>query len=152
MRDFVARFDKILQKILVNQNPLDDNLKCFFINFMPSEIGSLIRRQRVADLNVVKTLAVELEDDLIIVGKWKREVRTPSAQPSTSSNPVIQRLMNDVISLKRQAPKASNSYSKPYQDIPRKYPNQQGGNNYLPCNKDLLLKCHLLRQIHVCFI
>lgn len=35
--------------------------------------------------------------------------------------------MNDVISLKRQTPKASTSYSQPYQDIPRRYPNQQGG-------------------------
>lgn len=96
----------------------------FFINSMPSEISFLIHRQRVADLNAAKTLVVELEDDLIAVGKWKREVQTPNAQPSTSSDPVIQRLMNDVIALKRQAPKVSTSYSQPYQDIPRKYPNQ----------------------------
>lgn len=57
---------------------------------MPSEIGFLIRRQRVADLNATKTLAVELEDDLITTGKWKREVQSPIAQPSTSSDPIIQ--------------------------------------------------------------
>lgn len=71
MRDFIARFDKILHKILVNQKPSDDNLKCFFINSMPSEISFLIRRQRVADLNATKTLVVELEDYLITEGKWK---------------------------------------------------------------------------------
>lgn len=81
MWDFVERFDKILYKIPANQKPSDGNLKCFFINSMPSEIGFLIRRQRVTDLNVAKTLAVELEDDLITAGKWKREVQIPSAQP-----------------------------------------------------------------------
>lgn len=74
MRDFVARFDEILYKIPVNQKPSDDNLKYFFINSMPSKISFLICRQRVVDLNAAKTLAVELEDELITVGKWKREV------------------------------------------------------------------------------
>lgn len=121
MRDFIAKFDKILHKIPANQNPSDDNLKCFFISSMPFEIGFLIPRQRVVDLNAAKTLAVELEDDLIITGKWKREVQTPNAQPSTSSpDPVIQRLMNDVITLKRLLPKASTSYPPPYKDIPRR--------------------------------
>lgn len=89
---------------------------------MPSEIGFLIRRQRVADLNVAKTLAVELEDDLI-TSKWKREVQNPSAQPSTSFDLVIERLMNDVITLKRQMPKASTSSPSPYQDVPRRNTN-----------------------------
>lgn len=74
MWDFVARFDKILHKIPANQKPSDDNLKCFFINSMPSEIGFLIHRQIVTYLNAAKTLAVELEDDLITMGKWKRGV------------------------------------------------------------------------------
>lgn len=72
MRDFVAKFDKIVHKIPVNQKPSDDNLKCFFINSMPSKIGFQIHKKRVATLRDVKTLAVELEDDLITTGKWKR--------------------------------------------------------------------------------
>lgn len=94
---------------------------------MPSKIGFLICRQRVATLSDVKTLVVELEDELITAGKWKREVQVPNAQPSTSSNHVIQRLMNDVITLKRQLPKASTSYSSPYQDISRRNTNQSLG-------------------------
>lgn len=120
MRDFVAKFDKIVHKILVNKKPLDDNLKCFFTNSMPSEIGFLIRKQRIANLGAAKTLAVELEDDLITAGKLKREVQIPNAQTSTSSDPIIQRLMNDVIILIRHLPKASTFYPSPYQGIPRR--------------------------------
>lgn len=101
MRDFVAKFDKIVHKIPTTQRPSDDNLKFLFINSMPSEIIFLIRRQRVQNLAAAETLAVELEDDLITAGKWKREVQTASLQTSTSSDPVIQRLTNDVITLKR---------------------------------------------------
>lgn len=97
----MAKFDKIVHKIHANQKPSDDNLKCFFINYMPSEINFLIHRQRVATLNDVKTLIVKLKDDLITTGKWKREVQVANVQPSTSSDLVIQRLMNDVITLKR---------------------------------------------------
>lgn len=81
MRDFVARFDKIIHKIPANQKPSDDNLKCFLINSMPSEISFLIHRQRVATLNDVKTLAVELEDDFIIAGKWKMKVKWLMCKP-----------------------------------------------------------------------
>lgn len=125
MRDFVARFDKIVHKILVNRRPSDDNLKCFFINAMPAEISFFIRRQRVWDLATTKTTAIELEDDLINTGKWRREVQATNSQPSTSttpSDPIIQRLVNDVITLKRQLPKANTSYPQPYQGIPR-WPN-----------------------------
>lgn len=127
MRYFVAKFDKIVHKIPVNQKPSDDNLKCFFINSMPSKIGFLIHRQRVATLSDVKTLMVEFEDDLITIGKWKREVQILNAQPSTSSDPMIQILMNGVITLKRQLPNASTSYSSPYQDIPRRNTNNSLG-------------------------
>lgn len=75
MRDFVAKFDKIVHNILATQRPFDDNLKCFFINSMPSKINFLILRQRVKNLAAAKTLVVELEDDLIAVGKWKREIQ-----------------------------------------------------------------------------
>lgn len=76
MRDFVAKFDKIVHKIPANRRPSDDNLKCFFINAMPAEISFFIRRERVQDLAAAKTFVVELEDDLINAGKWKREAQT----------------------------------------------------------------------------
>lgn len=84
---------------------------------MPAEISFLMRRKRLQSLDDMKVSAVSLEDDLIMACKWKREVRTSASQvtsASTSSNLVIQWLMNDVIALKRQAPKASTSYSQPY--------------------------------------
>lgn len=130
MRDFVAKFNKTVHKIPVNQRPSGDNLKCFFINSMPSEISFLIHRQRVQNLEAAKTLAIELEDDLITAGKWKREVQTSTKQALTStttSNPVIQRLMNDIIALKGQLTKSNMTYPQPYQDVPRRFQNQSTG-------------------------
>lgn len=65
---------------------------------------------------------MELEDDFIFVGKWKKELHNNKALPTTSFDPMIQILSNDIISLKRQMLKGNQLY----QDIPRKDNFQQG--------------------------
>lgn len=79
----------------------------------------------MAYLAATQALVVEIEEDMIIVGKWKREVQIPNSQASTSgsTNPIVQRLVNDMIQMKRQLPKPAT----PYQDIPRRNPNQGEG-------------------------
>lgn len=101
MREFMAKYNKLIPKIPVAKRPNDENQKTFFLNAMPLDIGFHLRRSPIADLIVAQNRAISLEDDLIITGKWRKDVQTPNMQPSTSSDPVIQCLMNDVISLKR---------------------------------------------------
>lgn len=98
--------------------------KTIFLNAMPLDIGFHLRRNPVADLTVAQNGEISLEDDLITTGKWRKDVQTPNMQPSTSSNPVIKCLMNDVIALKRQLPKTNPTYQQPYQDIGRRQFNQ----------------------------
>lgn len=102
MREFMARFNKGIHKIPVASRPNDENKKRFFLNALPLDVVFPLKRARPATLDVSQTLAIELEDDLITSGKWRKDVQTPSSQPSTSSSLdlVIQRLMNDLITIK----------------------------------------------------
>jgi len=125
MREFVAKFNRIVNKITATKRPSGENQKCFFINAMPPDISFHLRRGAIADLTAAQNLAVGLEDDLIMAGKWKREVQVPNAQSSSSTDPIVQRLVNDMIALKRQLPKAGAPFQQPYQDMSRRNLNQQ---------------------------
>ena len=88
-----------------------------------------------------QTLAIELEDDLFISRKLKKEVQILNSQASTSSSSndaLVWKLANDLLVVKEQLPKASF----PYQDIPRKYPNRnvasQGIKFILPLSQQRL--------------
>ena len=74
MREFVANFNKILERIPVNSRPNARNQKSFFLGAMPLDISFQMRRNVLADLATAQTMAIELEDDLIIVGKWRKDV------------------------------------------------------------------------------
>lgn len=71
------------------------------------DIGLLLKRQPVNTLEAMQALAIELENDFISAGKWKKDFHINKAPLTTSSNPVIQRLANDVISLKRKISKGN---------------------------------------------
>ena len=122
MRYFVAKFNKIIHKIPAAKRPNVENRKSFFVNAMPPDINFHLRRNRVADVEAAQRLAIELEDDLLATGKWKKEMQNSKSQPSSSekSDPLVQKLINDVMTLKKQLPKMNTHY----QDIPRKYPGQ----------------------------
>ena len=122
MRDFVAKFNKIIHKIPATKRPNGENRKGFFVNAMPPNISFNLRRNAVADIEAAQRLEVELEDDLLAEGKWKKEIQNPKAQSLSSekSDPLVQKLINDVMTIKKQLPKMNTHY----QDIPRKYPGQ----------------------------
>ena len=40
---------------------------------MPPDLGYQIRRENVVNVQASKKLAMEMEDDMIASGKWKRE-------------------------------------------------------------------------------
>ena len=71
MRDFVASFNKIVNKIPTAARPTAGNLKTFFISVMPPDINYDLRRERPTDLDDAQKKAIECEDYLISTGKWK---------------------------------------------------------------------------------
>lgn len=98
--------------------PNDENKNGFILNAMTPNIYFLMKIDNPPMLASSQTLAIELEDDLIIFVKWKKDVQIPNPQASTSSSSndtLIQKMANDLLVVKKQLPKASFSY----QDIPR---------------------------------
>ena len=53
---------------------------------MPPNIAFPLKRDNPQMLVASQTLAIELEDDLIISGKWKKEVQIPNSKASASSS------------------------------------------------------------------
>ena len=89
---------------------------------MPPDIAFPLKRANPQSLVASQTISIELEDDLIISSKWKKEVQVLNSQASTSSSSndaLVQKLANDLLVVKKKLPKASFRY----QDIPRKYRN-----------------------------
>ena len=65
--------------------------------------------------------AIECENDLIFVGKWKWELQTKgSSSNTTSSDEMIQKLSNELVAVKRKLPGFNNSYQWNYQNMPRR--------------------------------
>lgn len=124
MRDFVANFNKITNRIPMGDRPTTRNLKTFFINVMPSDINFDLRRAHPTNLGVVQRMKMELEDDMISAGRWKCETQTKVStnSPTSSQAEMIQKLSNEIIAMKRQLPKFNNPYQQNFQD-------QTGRNN-----------------------
>lgn len=128
MREFVAKFNRLVQRIPMASRPSEENQKSFFINAVPADISFHLIKDVCADLGVAQRLAIQLEDAFINAGKWKREVHTPrTVSFATPTDPVLQKLMNDIAMLKRQQNKTHNQYPSPYQDIQRWQKSQNFG-------------------------
>ena len=103
MRDFVAKFNRLVQRIPVASRPNVENQKSFFINVVHPDISFHLIKDACATLTAAQGLAIQLEDAFINARKWKQEVQTlgmPSSLNSTDL--VLQKLMNDVAMMKRQ--------------------------------------------------
>ena len=91
---------------------------------MHPDLGYQIRRANVANLQAAETLAVEMEDDMIASSKWKREFQsgTMGNIDSTSNNTkaMVQKLSNELISLKKQINRHAHSFHQPRQEGYRK--------------------------------
>ncbi|KAH9296741.1 hypothetical protein KI387_044769, partial [Taxus chinensis] len=66
MRDFVAKFNKLINKIPQNTHLVDQIQKCFFLNAQLPEVSYALRRANLATLDVDQHLAISVEDDLIM--------------------------------------------------------------------------------------
>ncbi|KAH9328128.1 hypothetical protein KI387_000236, partial [Taxus chinensis] len=66
MRDFIARFDRLIRRIPKDVVPPKKNLKRFFISALPSKVGFFLRRDQPRTLREAQDLAIETDDDLII--------------------------------------------------------------------------------------
>ena len=120
MRELVAKFNRLIQRIPATSRPNAENQKSFFINVVPLNISFHLIKDACSDLVAAQRLAIQLEDAFINVGKWKREVQTLEiASSSASIDPILQKLMNDVTMMKRQQNKTHDPYQTPYQDIHR---------------------------------
>jgi hypothetical protein len=93
MRDFNARFNKLMKRIPVASTPIVDNQKTFYISSMPPKIGYQIRRANVENLQVAQTLVVEMEDDMIGSGKWKKDFHTGPSSNTTSTSNIIEAML-----------------------------------------------------------
>ena len=95
---------------------------------MPPDLGYQIRRANVANLQAAQMLGVEMEDDMIASGKWKREHQSRTMRNTTSIanniDVMLQKLSNEVISLKKQINRPIYSFHQPYQEGSR---HQNGG-------------------------
>lgn len=100
--DFVANFNKITNRIPVADRPTLGNLKTFFISVMPLDINYDLRRACLTDWEVVQRTTMELEDDMILVDRWKCEIQTKaSSSGNTSLKEMIQKLSNELIVMKK---------------------------------------------------
>lgn len=121
MREFVAKFNRLVQRIPTASRPSVENQKSFFINVFLADISFHLIKDVCAGLGGAQRLAIQLEDAFINAGKWKREVHAPgTVSSSTPTDPVLQKLMNDIEMMKRQQKKTHNQYPAPYQDIHRR--------------------------------
>ena len=111
MREFIAKFNRLIQRILATSRPNAKNQKPFFINVVHLDISFHLIKDACANLAATQRLAIQLEDAFINAGKWKREVQAPRiASSSTSTDPILQKLMNDVAMMKRQQNKIHSPY------------------------------------------
>ncbi|KAH9315453.1 hypothetical protein KI387_024080, partial [Taxus chinensis] len=65
MRDFVAKYDRLIKSIPKDVMPPTNNLKRFFIISLQPEVGFFLRRSQPRDLKEAQYYAIEIEDDLI---------------------------------------------------------------------------------------
>ncbi|KAH9308657.1 hypothetical protein KI387_036568, partial [Taxus chinensis] len=66
MREFVAKFNKLIHKIPQNTHPIDQIQICFFLNAQLLEVSYALRIDNLANLNVDHHLAISVDDDLMM--------------------------------------------------------------------------------------
>ena len=71
MRDFAAYFNKIVNRIPTTARIATSNLMTFFISVMPPNINYDLRRVQPTDLVDAQKKAIECQENLISIGKWK---------------------------------------------------------------------------------
>ena len=86
MRDFNAKFNKLIKRIPATSAPIDDNKKTFYISSMPPNLGYKIKRENVVNLQATQTLVVDMEDDMIASSKWKRELQSRTIGTATNTS------------------------------------------------------------------
>lgn len=103
MREFISHFNQMVNRIPVNKRPTGENQMTFFINAQPSDVSFQLRRARPPDLAAAQTLAIEVEDDFLSSGKWSHDLQKGKGQKThvTTTNPLYQKLANDVLQLKK---------------------------------------------------
>lgn len=84
MRDFIAKFNKLVNRILVVRKPTTDNQKMLFIGSMPLDISFQIRHVRVANFLATQTLEIKLEDDMIAIKKCKTKIWSGASTSSAT--------------------------------------------------------------------
>ena len=72
-----------MNQITIKKRPTEENKMTFFINAQHSDVSFQLIRVRAAKLVDAQTLAIKVEDDLLILVKWshhptKRERSTKS--------------------------------------------------------------------------
>ncbi|KAH9300405.1 hypothetical protein KI387_011988, partial [Taxus chinensis] len=77
-------------------------------------------------LATAQSTATEIEDDLILAGRIKKDIPKLKNQGSSQGNtdPMFQKMANDLISLKKQVSQQGSNV--PYRDIPRQNFNNNG--------------------------
>ena len=103
MREFVEKFNRLIERILAASRPNGENQKIFFINAIPPNVYFHLIKDTVTNLATAQRLATQLEDAFITAGKWKIDVQTfDPTSSSTLTDPFTQRSMNDIAMLKRK--------------------------------------------------
>ena len=69
MQKSIEKFNNIVNQILSNSRLAIDNLKWFFLVVMTLDVSFNLRQTHVLDLVATQNITIELEDDLISIGK-----------------------------------------------------------------------------------
>lgn len=77
MQDFIAKFKNLIHKIPELAIPILENQKCFFINIQPPNVSFLLWRFVIPYLSTTQATATEIEGDLILDRKIRRELSNP---------------------------------------------------------------------------
>lgn len=85
MREFIAKFNRLIERIPATFRPNGKNQKIFFVNVVPPDVSFHLIKDVVANLVATQRLAIQLEDAFITAGKWKRDVQTSG--PASTSTP-----------------------------------------------------------------
>ena len=85
MREFVAKFNRLIQRILATSRPNAKNQKTLFINVVPPDVSFHLIKDACAHLAAAQRLAIQLEDTFIDARKWKREVQMLRTASSSAS-------------------------------------------------------------------
>ncbi|KAH9291008.1 hypothetical protein KI387_044137 [Taxus chinensis] len=107
MREFLAKFNKLVNKIPLDTRPIDQIHKCFLLNAQLSEVSYALRRGNLETLDVDQRLAINVEYYLIMSGKLKRESfksKSYSSTPSPGGNADQNRLPSSQTRLSIEVP------------------------------------------------